>query len=788
MDRSKSIITEQKTFLVALTGNPNSGKTTVFNALTGLRAKVGNYPGVTVERKEGKLKGAPSDKQITILDLPGTYSLSPKSLDEQVARDVLLNRVSDIDPPSVVVVIIDASNLQRNLYYATQVIELGYPVIIALNMMDVAAQNGQIVNIEKLARALNVAVIPMVASKKEGITALRQAIIEIISKSANPSPSTDSNVIHTSKESDASMPSKTQKRELFWKMPEYYRAEIQKLARLLESRSLKKNINPEAEALLLLTDDTSHGNPGEYYSEEIINAVHEARKRIESHGGDWKTDPIEGRYEVISRIYADSVTQLPQIEETFSDRLDRIITHRIWGIVIFFGIMLVMFQSIFRLAKIPMEFLGSMIEQLGHYVSSTMPPGALTNLLTDGVIAGVGAVVVFLPQILLLFLFLSLLEDTGYMSRAAFIMDRIMGKVGLHGKAFIPLLSSFACAIPGIMAARTIESFKDRLVTILIAPLMSCSARLPVYTVLISACIPDIKVFGFLRLQGLVLMGAYLTGIILALIMALIFKKTILKGDIPMLLMELPPYKKPALWTTMHHMWDRSVVFLRQAGTIILSINIILWFLMTYPKGNVEKEFEARQAQVVQKYFGTNVPPDKIVEIAETIDLSSSTNETMRIAAHELSEIKKHESVERLNRSFAGMLGRAIEPIIAPLGFDWKIGIGIISSFAARETFVSTMAIIYNVGADEESNNVVSLANAFREQKRSDGSKLFTPLTGITLIVFYICALQCASTIVVVRRETNSWKWTLFQWFYLGLLAWTLSFLTRTIGRLLGYS
>jgi ferrous iron transport protein B len=783
MDGRKSIITGQKTFLVALTGNPNSGKTTVFNALTGLRAKVGNYPGVTVERKEGKLKGSPHDKQIIILDLPGTYSLSPKSLDEQVARDVLLNRIPDVPSPSVVVVIVDASNLQRNLYYATQVIELGYPVIIALNMMDVAAQNGQIVNIEKLSRSLNAPVIPMVASKKEGITALQQAIIEIVSKSENKPQTKDYDAVN---QSVSKLQTKTGNRELFWKMPDFYRIEIQKIAQLLESLSSEKCLNPEAEALLLLTDDAALGRPGEFYPEEIVRAVHDARKRIESCGGDWKTDPIEGRYEVISKIYADSVTQLPHIEETFSDKLDRIITHRVWGIVIFFGIMLVMFQSIFRLAKIPMEFLGSVIEQFGQYISSTMPPGALTNLITDGVIAGVGAVVVFLPQILLLFLFLSLLEDTGYMSRAAFIMDRIMGKVGLHGKAFIPLLSSFACAIPGIMAARTIESYKDRLVTILIAPLMSCSARLPVYTVLISACIPDIKVLGFLRLQGLVLMGAYVTGIVLALIMALIFKKTILKGEIPMLLMELPPYKKPTIWTTLHHMWDRSVVFLKQAGTIILLINIVLWFLMNYPKGNIEKEFETRQAQVLQKYLGTNIPPEKIQEIVLNIETSHPANDNAKALVHELTEIKKATSVESLSRSFAGMLGRAIEPIIAPLGFDWKIGIGIISSFAARETFVSTMAIIYNVGADKEENNIVSLANAFKDQKRSDGTRLFTPLTGITLIVFYICALQCASTIVVVRRETNSWKWTIFQWLYLGLLAWTLSFLTRSIGMMLG--
>ncbi|MCX7872326.1 MAG: ferrous iron transport protein B [Verrucomicrobiae bacterium] len=786
MDRETSKQVERRTFFVALTGNPNSGKTTVFNALTGLRAKVGNYPGVTVERKEGKLKGTPADKEVVVLDLPGTYSMSSKSLDEQVARDILLNRIKEIPVPSAIIIVIDASNLQRNLYYATQVIELGYPVILALNMMDVAAQNGQLINIDKLSRFLNVPIIPMVASKKEGITALRQSIIEIVSQIGNVGSIGDEKEIR-GKQGIRNEGLFVQKRDLFWKMPVVYRAEIQKIAAMLEDLGTRV-INPEAESLLILTDDAALGKPGEFYTEEVVAAVYDARKRIESSGGDWKTDPIEGRYELISKIYSETTTQLLTVEETFSDRLDRIITHRFWGIVIFLMIMLVMFQSIFRLAKIPMEFLSSVVERLGQWVLEIMPPGALTDLLTDGVIAGVGAVVVFLPQILLLFLFLSLLEDTGYMSRAAFIMDRIMGKVGLHGKAFIPLLSSFACAIPGIMAARTIESHKDRLVTILIAPLMSCSARLPVYTVLISACIPDIKVFGFFRLQGLVLMGAYLLGIILALMMAFIFKKTILKGDIPMLLMELPPYKKPAVWTTMHHMWDRSIIFLKQAGTIILAINIVLWFLMSYPKGDVEKEYAVRRTETIKKYYGTNLMMETIEQLrTNMVETSTIDKEGVEKAKRELAEIDKEESIERLSKSFAGMLGKAIEPVIAPLGFDWKIGIGIVSSFAARETFVSTMAVIYNVGSDKEETSAVSVANAFKEQKRGDGTKLFTPLTGITLIIFYICALQCASTVVVVRRETNSWKWTVFQWFYLGALAWTLSFLTRSIGKMLGY-
>lgn len=782
MSEQKAVSAEKKICYVALTGNPNCGKTTIFNALTGLRAKVGNYPGVTVERKEGRLKGVPSGQEIMILDLPGTYSFSPKSLDEQVARDVLFNRLEEIPSISAVVVVIDASNLQRNLYYATQVIELGYPVIIALNMMDVAAENGQFVNIDKLHHSLDAAVIPLVASRKEGITALRQAIIEQVSETPSPA---------------------FQERQLFCDLPDYYKAEIERIAGLLKAENPDTKINPKAEALLLLSDnklvcDDESGERSLQYSPVVCKAVLEARKRIEEQGGDWETDPIEGRYISISKICAGCVAQIQNVQETLSDKLDRIITHRVFGLVVFFGIMLIMFQSIFRLAKAPMEWIGSLIEMLGGWVAANMPPGALTDLISNGVITGVGAVVVFLPQILLLFLFLSLLEDTGYMSRAAFIMDRLMSKVGLHGKSFIPLLSSFACAIPGIMATRTIESQKDRLVTILIAPLMSCSARLPVYTVLIAACIPDSKIFGFFRLQGLVLMGAYLLGILLALAVALIFKKTILKGEIPMLLMELPPYKKPTLWTTLRHMWERSVIFLRQAGTIILGINIILWFLMTYPKSGIEREYNQKLTQTVNSTLGVSYSEKEALDYVgklrakysagdSTTGLTNSANSADIALLSTVEQLDRETAAKRLSNSFAGRLGRLIEPVIKPLGFDWKIGIGIVSSFAARETFVSTMAIIYNAAADEKEKSITALANAFKEQKRSDGSKLFTPLTGISLIVFYICALQCASTVVVVRRETNSLRWTLFQWFYLGVLAWTLSFLVWNIGRALGY-
>jgi ferrous iron transport protein B len=393
-------------------------------------------------------------------------------------------------------------------------------------------------------------------------------------------------------------------------------------------------------------------------------------------------------------------------------------------------------------------------------------------MLVKGIIGGVGAVLVFLPQICLLFFFIGLLEDTGYMARAAFLMDRLMSKVGLHGKSFIPMLSSFACAIPGIMATRTIESPKDRLVTILVAPLMSCSARLPVYTVLIAACIPNQRVLGVLKLPGLTMLTMYLLGIIVALLMAWLFKKTLLKGPTPMLIMELPPYKRPLLRIVLRHMWDRSKIFLRRAGTVILGINILLWFLATYPKSSqIDREFAGQRAAVQ-----STTPPDLT---------DANAIETAR--QKQLNGLAKAEDGAKLRHSFAGRLGRLIEPIIEPLGFDWKIGIGIVASFAAREVFVSTMSLVYNVGQYEDSDAATrNLAQTLRAQTHPDGTPVFTTLVAVSLMVFYVFALQCVSTVAVVRRETNSWKWPLFQWLYMGVLAWVLAFLTYQGGRLLG--
>jgi ferrous iron transport protein B len=724
---------------VILTGNPNCGKTTLFNALTGLRAKVGNYAGVTVERKEGKLLGAPAKSDIRVLDLPGTYSLSPNSLDEQISRDVLLNRLPELPPPGLIVVVVDASNLQRNLYYATQVVELGHPTLIALNMVDVAEANGHRIDEQKLADALGVPVLPVVASNGTGVPELRAKIIAAVQSPPVMKP------------------------ELFCQLPGLFRIEATGLANLLAETFQERRLQATAEALLLLSNEKALASSKEHYPQKIQDAVAAARKRLENHGIDWRGAPIEWRYARIAEMQQAVTSELAPPGETFSDKLDRVLTHKIWGTLIFIGIMTLMFQSIFTFAHLPMDALQAMVNWLGGAIGKLIPPGDLNSLLVNGVVAGVGAVIVFLPQILLLFLFIGFLEDTGYMARAAFLMDRLMSKIGLHGKSFIPMLSSYACAIPGIMATRTIETPKDRLVTILVAPLMSCSARLPVYTLLIAACIPDIKILGFLKLQGLTMLAMYLLGTVVALLMAWLFKKTLLKGEPPMLIMELPPYKRPLLRVVARHMWDRARLFLRRAGTVILGINILLWFLATYPKtGNGVMEHRS----------------DGVMEKTATPQLSNTP--TLRSPA-ELAGAQ-------LRNSFAGRMGRAIAPIIAPLGFDWKMGIGIITSFAAREVFVSTMSTVYNVGqADDSEAGTKTLAQTLRAQKRLDGTPVYTSLVAITLMVFYVFALQCASTVAVVRRETNSWKWPLFQWVYMGILAWGLAFITYQGGRWLGW-
>lgn len=751
-------------FIAVLTGNPNCGKTTLFNALTGLRAKVGNYAGVTVERKEGVLQGGGPGHPVTLLDLPGTYSLSPQSLDEQIARDVLFQRVPDVPEPGLVIVVVDASNLQRNLYYATQVIELGYPTFLALNMVDVARENGHEIDVAGLSKALGIPVFPLVASEGEGVRTLRDAVHQF---AAQPG-------------SHRVIP-----RE-FNELPEVFGREAQAIEAQLEVLFPHRERLATSEALLVLSDDKVLDAHRELYPASLRESVAAARSRLEAAKVDWRSAAIEARYARVFAIAQHVTTETVQEGENVSDRLDRILTHRVWGLLIFVGIMALMFQSIFTFAQLPMDALDTGVGWLADRVGGILGPGDLQDLLANGVIRGVGAVVVFLPQICLLFLFIALLEDTGYMARAAFLMDRLMSRVGLHGKSFIPMLSSFACAIPGIMATRTIESPKDRLVTILVAPLMSCSARLPVYTVLIGACIPQKRLLGIFGWPGLTLLGMYLLGIVGALSMAWLFKKTLLKGEPPPLILELPPYKRPVVTVVLRHMWDRSRLFLRRAGTVILGINILLWFLATYPRHEeVDATFDAQRMAAVRAVFpGVLSAGQASAQIAEI-----RGKEGMEPLVEQWDAVNKAQSGEHLRQSFAGRVGRFIEPVIRPLGFDWKIGIGIVTSFAAREVFVSTMSVVYNVGKVDAGDDAgtARLVDVLKAEKAPDGSRVYTALTGLTLMVFYVFAMQCVSTVAIVRRETNGWKWPLFQLAYMTGLAWVLAFLTYQGGRLLGY-
>jgi ferrous iron transport protein B len=713
---------------IAILGNPNAGKSTLFNALTGLRQKVGNYPGVTVEKKTGACE-LPSGRRVELLDLPGSYSLHPNSPDEVIVRDVLLGLQPDTPPPDQIVFVVDATNLERHLYLALQVIEVGRPLILALNMMDAAHARGIEIDEQALEQQLGVPVVGIAASRGTGLGHLRR----LMDRDIEPS------------------------NRRFRRWPPH----LERVLHHLEARLPRHPELPERGrgdlALALLLDDGEDDALARSVPPDILDDLVIVRRRLDRVEPGWRSDDVEGRYEAIGDVVKRAVRSPGDPRDLTRERIDRVLTHKVWGVAIFVLLMGAVFQSVFAWAQPAMDAIDWMVGRFGGLVESLLPAGPLRSLLVDGIIAGVGTTITFVPQIAVLFFFLCVLEDSGYMARAAFIMDRLMGRVGLSGRAFIPLLSSFACAIPGIMATRTIDNRRDRLTTIMIAPFMSCSARLPVYALLIGAFIPN-RWVGFLTLPGITLFSMYLLGILAAIAVAGVLKRSVLRGGRPLYVMELPPYRAPSWRSVVMTVSDRSLLFLRKAGTVILAVSVVLWFLASYPRGGAEVQALERQAAAAEVAGDANA------------------------AQH----FETQAAGLSLRQSFAGRIGQAIEPVIEPLGFDWRIGVGLITSFAAREVMVSTMATVFNLGRADD--DVVPLRRILREATDPvTGARSYTPLVGISLMVFFALACQCMSTVAVVRRETNSWRWPLFMVLMMNVLAWLASFAVFQGGQLLGF-
>ncbi|HEY6867146.1 MAG TPA: ferrous iron transport protein B [Candidatus Eisenbacteria bacterium] len=712
---------------IAILGNPNAGKSTLFNQLTGLRQKTANYPGVTVEKKTG-LCTLPSGRHVELLDLPGSYSLQPASPDEVIVRDVLLGLQRDTAAPDLVVCVIDATHLDRNLYLALQVLELGRPVVLALNMMDAAEAQGLRIDVRALEQRLGVPVVGISAATGRGLGALRR----LMEREIEPSSL------------------------LFRRRSPQLERVVERLAERLPDRPGLTERGRQSLALTLLLDDGEDDALARVTPPEVQDDLPILRARLDHARPGWRTDEVQGRYETIAEIVARAVLSPGERRDVTRERIDRVLTHRVWGPVLFLVLMGAVFQSVFAWARPAMDAIEFLVTRFGALVGGLLPAGALRSLVVDGVIAGVGTTITFIPQIAILFLFLAVLEDSGYMARAAFIMDRLMGKVGLSGRAFIPLLSSFACAIPGIMATRTIDNRRDRLTTIMVAPFMSCSARLPVYALLIGAFVPN-RWVGFMTLPGITLFSMYLLGIVAAISVAWVLKRSVLRGGKPLYVMELPPYRMPSWRSILLTVRDRCLLFLRKAGTVILAVSVVLWFLASYPRGSRE------QAGLETRIAAAQASGQ--VEAAQALE-----NQLAGLA---------------LRNSFAGRAGRLIEPLIAPLGMDWRIGVGLITSFAAREVMVSTMATVFNLGSSHQ--GFVSLRETLRGVTDPvTGHHAYTPLVGIALMVFFALACQCMSTVAVVRRETNSWRWPIFMVLLMNMLAWTASFAVFQGGRLLG--
>lgn len=715
---------------VALIGNPNTGKSTLFNGLSGLQSRVGNFPGVTVEKKIGRVQWGTT--QVELIDLPGTYSLAPRSLDEMVSVNVLLGTQADVGHPDAVVCIVDASNLERNFYLLSQVLDIGLPTVLVMNMWDIAEERGQKIDVAGLEARLGIPVVKCSAHKKTGVSDIQAAVQKAVA--AGPRAVTP----------------------LF---PAVFVTESQSLAEKLKGWGHPNVPAYLLERLLLDVGGWLESHYGGQHAHELFQYLQHARERLAAAGCKVPMIEARTRYAWARETLKGLVTQPAARAVTFSDRIDQWLTHRVVGLISFFLIMLVVFLSLHTLSPPLQGLLEDGQGWLSSQVASVIGPGPLRSLINDGIIAGVGGVLVFLPQIIFLFLFIALLEDCGYMARAAFLMDKLMTKVGLSGKSFVPLMSSFACAIPGVMAARVIENRRDRMVTILIAPLMSCSARLPVYVLMTETFVPDISwLGGVVSLKGLTLFFMTFFGAFVAIPVAWILKKTLFRGETPPFVMELPSYKWPSAWIVLRRVYDSAFSFVTRAGTLILAMSILIWAAGYFP-GN-HQESDRLQAQIEDLEKQPEPPQDKLATLSEKQnELNSALLET----------------------SLLGRLGHAIEPAVKPLGWDWKIGLGVVASFPAREVIVATLGTIYSLGGDVDKSNP-DLQNTLKNSTWPDGKPVFTLPVAISIMVFFALCAQCASTLLVIKRETNSWGWALFTFVYMTGLAYVAALLVYQVG------
>jgi ferrous iron transport protein B len=719
---------------IALIGNPNTGKSTLFNALSGLQSRVGNFPGVTVEKKIGRIQWG--ERPVDLIDLPGTYSLAPRSLDEMVSVNVLLGKQSEVGIPDAVICIVDASNLERNLYLASQILDIGLPTVLVLNMWDVAESRGQKIDVAGLEARLGLPVVKCSAHRKSGLTDIRTAVERALAMGPRPRP------------------------PLF---PAVFATESQHLSEKLTSWGHPNTPSYLIERLILDVGGWLESHFGGIHAHELFQHLQQTRERLAAQGCKVPMIEARTRYAWAREMLKNLVEQPAARPTTLSDRIDKWLTHRYIGLTVFALVMLIVFQAISTGAAPLQDLCQTGQDWLGGLVASGMAPGPLRSLIVDGVIGGVGGVLVFLPQIVLLFLFIALLEDCGYMARAAFLMDKLMTKVGLSGKSFVPLMSSFACAVPGIMATRVIENRRDRMVTILVAPLMSCSARLPVYILMVAAFVPDKSwLGGWLTLHAVSILFMTFFGAMVAVPVAWILKKTLFKGETPPFVMELPSYKWPSPWIVFSRVYDRAMSFVTRAGTLILLMSILIWAASYFP--------------------GNHQPADQLQAKMEVLEGEMTGPDDPRQADLEtLAEQQNGMNSELLERSYLGRFGHAVEPLVKPLGWDWKIGVGVIASFPAREVIISTLGTIYSLGSDvnEESPQ---LRDELKRSTWPDGSPVFTLPVAVSIMVFFALCAQCVSTLLVIRRETNSWGWAAFTFVYMTGLAYIGALICYQVG------